>query len=134
MQTIVITHQLPAKPRDAGVTGPRAAQEVTTPDSEGRPMSLKKTAQPLLTVFDPPIELASARPRGGLDLDGRVNFAAICCGQVLQFGIGEIHYLIRTYLRFWWKRATPGVTCIHLERGLVLGSGGQALVRVRGSE
>jgi hypothetical protein len=37
-------------------------------------------AQPLLALFDPPIEPASSRPRGHFHLDGRIDFAAISGG------------------------------------------------------
>jgi hypothetical protein len=48
-------------------------------------------AEPLLTVFHPPIELASPRPRGRLHLDRRIDFSAVCCGQVLQLVVADIH-------------------------------------------
>jgi hypothetical protein len=47
--------------------------------------------EPLLPLFDPPIELASFRPHGRLDLDGWIDFAAICLGQVLHLVVAEIH-------------------------------------------
>jgi hypothetical protein len=34
-------------------------------------------SQPLLALFDPPVELASSGPRGRLNLDGRLHFPAI---------------------------------------------------------
>ena len=34
-------------------------------------------SQPLLALFDPPVELASSGPRGCLNLDGRIHFPAI---------------------------------------------------------
>jgi hypothetical protein len=46
---------------------------------------------PFLPFFHPPIELASMRPGGRVNLDHRVDFAAVCCGQVLHLGIAEIH-------------------------------------------
>jgi hypothetical protein len=46
---------------------------------------------PLLPVFRPRIELVSFRPRGRLDLDGWIDFAAICFGMLLHLGVAEIH-------------------------------------------
>jgi hypothetical protein len=46
---------------------------------------------PLPTFFHPPIELASARPRGRLHLDLRINFSAIPFGTLPQLGGAEIH-------------------------------------------
>jgi hypothetical protein len=46
---------------------------------------------PLPPFSYPPIELASFRPRGRLHLDRRIDFAAICVGQVLHLAIAEIH-------------------------------------------
>jgi hypothetical protein len=46
---------------------------------------------PFLPFFHPPIELASSGPSGRLDLDGWVDFAAICFGDLLQVSIAEIH-------------------------------------------
>jgi hypothetical protein len=34
-------------------------------------------SQPLLALFDPPVELASSGPRGCLNLDGRIHFPTI---------------------------------------------------------
>lgn len=45
-------------------------------------------AEPLLTLFDPPIELASRRPGGHLHLDGRINCSAICFAVLARI---EIH-------------------------------------------
>jgi hypothetical protein len=58
------------------------------------PLTAVHTAYPVppfLPIFHPPIELASARPRGRLDLDGWIDFAAICLGTVLHLVVGEIH-------------------------------------------
>jgi hypothetical protein len=46
---------------------------------------------PFLSLFHPPIELASIRPRGRLHLDRRIYLAAICCGTLLQLVVAEIH-------------------------------------------
>jgi hypothetical protein len=46
---------------------------------------------PLLPFFHPPIELASFRPRGRLDLDRRIDFSPICFGTMRQVGVAEIH-------------------------------------------
>jgi hypothetical protein len=40
-------------------------------------------AGPLLTLFDPPIKLASRRPRGRLHPVRRIDFPAICFGMLL---------------------------------------------------
>jgi hypothetical protein len=48
-------------------------------------------AQPFLPFFHPPIELASARPRSRLHLDGRVDITAIYCRQALHLVVAEIH-------------------------------------------
>jgi hypothetical protein len=48
-------------------------------------------AEPLLTLFDAPVELATFRPHGPLDFDGRVDFSAIRCGTLLQVMVAEIH-------------------------------------------
>ena len=61
----------------------------------------------MLPFVHPPVELASFRSRGGLDLDGWIDFAAICCCQVLHFGIAETPVPIRTCLRFVGKRVIP---------------------------
>jgi hypothetical protein len=45
----------------------------------------------LLTLFDPPIESASRRPLGRLDLDRRIDFSAICLGVLLHLVVTEIH-------------------------------------------
>jgi hypothetical protein len=34
--------------------------------------------EPLLTLFDPPIELAGFRPGCSLNLDRRIDFSAVC--------------------------------------------------------
>jgi hypothetical protein len=46
---------------------------------------------PFLPFFHPPIELASFRPCGHLDLDRRIDFSAICFGTLLQVIVAEIH-------------------------------------------
>jgi hypothetical protein len=46
---------------------------------------------PFLPFFHPPIELASWCPCGRLHLDGWIDNSAICFGELLQVGIGEIH-------------------------------------------
>ena len=47
-------------------------------------------AEPLLTLFDPSIELASLRPHGRLHLDRRIDSSAIRCGMLLDLGVAEI--------------------------------------------
>jgi hypothetical protein len=42
-------------------------------------------------LFHPPIEPASVRPRGGLDLDRRIDFTAISLGKLLHVGVAGIH-------------------------------------------
>jgi hypothetical protein len=46
---------------------------------------------PFPPFFHPPIELASFRPGGRVDLDWRIDFAAIGSGDLLQVIIAEIH-------------------------------------------
>jgi hypothetical protein len=46
---------------------------------------------PFLTVFTHQSSWASLRPHGRLHLDGRIDFAAICLGQLLQLVVAEIH-------------------------------------------
>jgi hypothetical protein len=45
----------------------------------------------MLTLFNPPIELASRGPGGHLYVHRRVNFAAVYLGNLLQVGVAEIH-------------------------------------------
>ena len=47
--------------------------------------------KPLLTFFDPPIELASSGPGGRLHRDRWVDFASIRFETVLQAVVPEIH-------------------------------------------
>jgi hypothetical protein len=46
---------------------------------------------PFLTIFNPPIELASFRPRGRLYVDRRIDFSAICFSMLLHVAVAEIH-------------------------------------------
>jgi hypothetical protein len=46
---------------------------------------------PFLPFFHPPIELASLRPGGRLNLDRWIDFSAICFGTLLDLIVGEIH-------------------------------------------
>ena len=39
--------------------------------------------KPFLPLFHLPIELASVGPGSRIHRDGRVNFAAVCCGKLL---------------------------------------------------
>ena len=45
------------------------------------------TTQPPSPLFHPPIELASGGPRGCLDLDRRIDLAAICFGVIVDLHI-----------------------------------------------
>jgi hypothetical protein len=45
------------------------------------------TTQPLSPLFHPPIELASGGPRGCLDLDRRIDLAAICFGVIVDLHV-----------------------------------------------
>jgi hypothetical protein len=47
--------------------------------------------QPLLALFDPPIEPTTTRPRGHLDLDRRIDFPAISLRTPLQIVVAEVH-------------------------------------------
>jgi len=49
------------------------------------------TTPPFPPFFHPPIELASFRPRGHLDLDRWIDFPAICCRKLLHIVVGEVH-------------------------------------------
>jgi hypothetical protein len=54
--------------------------DATKIDSSDPPLSTVLTAYPApprLALFDPPIELAARRPCGRLDLDRRIDFAAV---------------------------------------------------------
>jgi hypothetical protein len=69
----------------------RGRTKINSPDP---PLFTVRTAyptEPLLTLFDPPIELASRRPRGQLHRDGRINFSPICCSQALHLAVAELH-------------------------------------------
>jgi hypothetical protein len=46
---------------------------------------------PFLPLFHPPIELASWRPGGRLDVDRWVDFAAIHLDKLLHVLVAEIH-------------------------------------------
>jgi hypothetical protein len=46
---------------------------------------------PFLPFFHPPIELASGRPGGRLDVDRWVDFSAIRFGMLLDILVAEIH-------------------------------------------
>jgi hypothetical protein len=48
-------------------------------------------AEPLLTLFDPPIELASSGPRGRPHQDRRIDLAAIRFGMLPHLVVAEIH-------------------------------------------
>ncbi len=65
------------------------------------------TTEPLLMLSDPPIELASFRPRSGLHLDRRIDFAAIGFSMLLQVVVAEIHIRLEHGDDSGWKRATP---------------------------
>jgi hypothetical protein len=46
---------------------------------------------PFLPLFHPPIKLPSSGPGGSLHLDRRIDFSAICFGDLLQVIGAEIH-------------------------------------------
>jgi hypothetical protein len=46
---------------------------------------------PFLPFFHPPIELASARPRGRLHLDRWIDFSAICFSMLVDVIVAQIH-------------------------------------------
>jgi hypothetical protein len=46
---------------------------------------------PFPPFLHPPIELASARPRGHLDLDRRIDFSAICFDTLLHLVVADLH-------------------------------------------
>jgi hypothetical protein len=48
--------------------------------------------QPFLPFFHPPIELASFRPRGRLDLDRWIDFSAICFSMLVHVIVAENHF------------------------------------------
>jgi hypothetical protein len=48
-------------------------------------------SKPLLTLFDPPVELAGFRPHGRVHLEWRINFPAIHCGKLAQLVVAEIY-------------------------------------------
>ena len=66
---------------------------------------------PFLPFLDPPIELASFRPRGHSDLDGWIDCPPIRFGKVPSVVIGEVHNAIRTWRRFCGAAGTPGARC-----------------------
>jgi hypothetical protein len=54
--------------------------EINSPDPALTAVSTAYPTQPFLPIFHPPIELASFRPRGRLNLDRGIDFsAARCC-------------------------------------------------------
>ncbi|HEX3198230.1 MAG TPA: hypothetical protein VHR39_11840 [Propionibacteriaceae bacterium] len=56
---------------------------------------------PLLAFLHPPIECAARRPRGCLDLDGRVDLSAIGFAVLTRIEIPA--WIIRTQLRLWME-------------------------------
>jgi hypothetical protein len=61
----------------------RGRTKINSPDP---PLFTVRTAyptEPLLTLFDPPIELACSRPRSGLHMYQRVDFSAMLSGKLL---------------------------------------------------
>jgi hypothetical protein len=46
---------------------------------------------PFLPFFHPPIEQASFRPRGRLDLDRWIDFSAVCFSTLVHVIVAEIH-------------------------------------------
>jgi hypothetical protein len=65
-------------------------QRVNSPDPPLTAVGTAYAPPPLLTFFDPPINLASLRPRGCLDLDGRIDLSTISLGTLLHFAVAEI--------------------------------------------
>jgi hypothetical protein len=47
--------------------------------------------EPFPAFLHPPIELASSRPHGGLNVDRRIHLTAICFVMLLHLGVAEIH-------------------------------------------
>jgi hypothetical protein len=47
-------------------------------------------SQPLLALFDPPVQLASSGPRGCLNLEGRIHFPAIRFAVLIRIEIPHI--------------------------------------------
>jgi hypothetical protein len=62
--------------------------------------------EPLLALFDPIIDLPGMRPRRHVDLDGSINFPAICCGELLQVVAAEIPSELEHGCDSGWER--PG--------------------------
>ena len=63
-------------------------------NSSDPPLTAVRTAYPtppFLPFFHPPIEPASLRPRGYVDLDGWVDISAISFGKLLHVLVAEIH-------------------------------------------
>jgi hypothetical protein len=63
---------------------PLGATKIDSSDPPLTPVRPAYPAQPLLTLSDPPIQLASFRPGGRLHLDRRIDFSAICFGDKLR--------------------------------------------------
>ena len=68
-------------------------------------------AEPLLTLFDPPIELASLRPHGRLHLDRRIDSSAIRCGMLLHLVVAEIHIRLEHDCDSRGREPPPARTC-----------------------
>ena len=65
--------------------------KINSSDPPVRAVCAGYATPPLPPFFHPPIELASFRPHGRLDLDRRIDFSAICLGMLLHLGVAEIH-------------------------------------------
>jgi len=55
-----------------------SGSKVTSPDPPLPAVGTVYPPEPLLTFFDPVVELPSSRPRGRVHLDGRINCSAVC--------------------------------------------------------
>ena len=73
---------------------PLCAAHGTKINSSDPPLAAVWTAhptQPFLPIFHPPIQLASLRPRGRVNIDWRVNFAAGLLRSGAPPVVAEIH-------------------------------------------
>jgi hypothetical protein len=71
----------------------RAARgtKINSPDPPLTTVCTTYPTEPPLALFHPPIEPASWRPGGRLNLDRWVDFSAISLGKLLHVLIAEIH-------------------------------------------
>jgi hypothetical protein len=73
------------------MAGSRSGTKINSSDPPLTTVCTAYTAQPLLALLSPPIELAGSRPHGRLHLDRRIDFSAICVSDLLEVTVPEIY-------------------------------------------